>query len=212
MNSAVYWGVSGISSYIGGTYYLDRDSIGARRQRAIRGLLMISAINVGQWIYALIYQFSTGYDKANAPDPPINYSDGASFWAPFILFVYCGVADSLVQTYAYWIIGAISNNPKQLSMFVGYYKGVQSFGAALSWIIEANGASYRAQLLICSFLAVLFIPPTLMVAKNVKDKGSMTGPVGNNYADTPQDQIKAHRSQIHSSSQKRTPSSRAVIT
>jgi hypothetical protein len=73
----------------------------------------------------------------------------------------------------YWIIGAISNDPKELSMFVGYYKGVQSFGAAMSWIIEANGVSYRAQLLICSVLAVLFIPPTYVVAKCVKDKGSM---------------------------------------
>jgi hypothetical protein len=62
---------------------------------------MISIINVGQWVYALVYQFSTGYDKGNAPDPPIRFGDGAEFWAPFILFMYCGLADSLVQTYAY---------------------------------------------------------------------------------------------------------------
>jgi hypothetical protein len=134
---------------------------------------MISAINVGQWIYALAYQFSTGYDKNNAPDPPIHYSDGSDFWVPFILFCYCGLADSLVQTYAYWIIGAISNDPKQLSMYVGFYKGVQSFGAAMSWIIEANGVSYRVQLLICSVLAVLFIHPTYLVANDVRDKGSI---------------------------------------
>jgi hypothetical protein len=124
-----------------GAYYLDKESVGARCQRAIKGLLMISIINVGQWVYALVYQFSTGYDKGNAPEPPVRFGDGAEFWAPFILFMYCGLADSLVQTYAYWIIGAISNDPKQLSMLVGYYKGVQSFGAALSWIIEANGVS-----------------------------------------------------------------------
>jgi hypothetical protein len=173
LNSAIYWAISGVSSYIGGTYYLDRESVGARRQRAIRGLLVISAINVGQWIYALIYQFSTGYDKGNAPDPPINFADGGTFWAPFLLFVYCGLADSLVQTYAYWIIGSISNNPRELSMYVGYYKGVQSFGAALSWIIEAKGTSYRTQLVICSCLAVLFIPPTYVVATCVQDKGGM---------------------------------------
>ena len=180
LNSAIYWAISGVSSYIGGTYYLDRESVGARRQRAIRGLLVISAINVGQWIYALIYQFSTGYDKGNAPDPPINFADGGTFWAPFLLFVYCGLADSLVQTYAYWIIGSISNNPKELSMYVGYYKGVQSFGAALSWIIEANGTSYRTQLIICSCLAVLFIPPTYVVATCVQDKGGMrtSGAIG----------------------------------
>lgn len=173
LNSAIYWAISGISSCVCGTYYLDKESVGACHQRAIRGLFMISAINVGQWIYALAYQFSTGYDKNNAPDPPIHYSDGSDFWVPFILFCYCGLADSLVQTYAYWIIGAISNDPKQLSMYVGFYKGVQSFGAAMSWIIEANGVSYRVQLLICSVLAVLFIHPTYLVANDVRDKGSI---------------------------------------
>eukprot|EP00956_Cyclotella_meneghiniana_P012136 scaffold17228_cov49-Cyclotella_meneghiniana.AAC.1 len=58
-------------------------------------------------------------------------------------------------------------------MYVGYYKGVQSFGAALSWIIEAKGTSYRTQLVICSCLAVLFIPPTYVVATCVQDKGGM---------------------------------------
>lgn len=172
LNSAIYWAISGVSSYVCGTYYLDRESYGGRRQRAIRGLAMISAINIGQWMYAIIYQFSTGYDKGNQPDPPINYSDGAAYAAPMILFMYCGLADSLVQTYAYWIIGAISNSPKTLSRYVGYYKGIQSFGACLAWIIEAEGASYRTQLMICATLACLFIPPTYMVAKCVEDKGS----------------------------------------
>merc|ERR1712238_409174 len=116
-----------------------------------RGLAIISAVNVGQWLYAIIYQFSTGYDKGRAPDPPINFTDGGAYVAPMILFMYCGLADSLVQTYAYWIIGAISNSPRTLSRYVGYYKGVQSFGACL---------------------ACIFIPPTYMVAKCVEDKGS----------------------------------------
>lgn len=172
LNSALYWFISGVSSYVCGTYYLDRESLGGRRTRAVRGLFMISAINIGQWLYAICYQFGTGYDKGNAPDPPINFRDGGAYFAPMLLFMYCGLADSLVQTYAYWIIGAISNSPKTLSRYVGYYKGVQSFGACLAWIIEAEGTSYRAQLMICATLACLFIGPTYMVAKCVEDKGS----------------------------------------
>jgi MFS family permease len=172
LNSAIYWLISGVSSYVCGTFYLDRESLGGRRKRAISGLLLISAINIGQWVYAIVYQFSTGYDKGNAPEPLINYRDGGAYAAPMILFMYCGLADSFVQTYAYWIIGAISNSPKILSRYVGYYKGIQSFGACLAWIIEAEGASYRAQLIICTVLAVIFIPPTYMVAMEVQDKGS----------------------------------------
>jgi len=133
---------------------------------------MISLINLGQWLYAIIYQFSTGYDKGNGPVPLINFRDGGAYAAPMLLFMYCGLADSLVQTYAYWIIGAISNSPKTLSRYVGYYKGIQSFGACLAWIIEAEGASYRTQLLICSFLAAIFIPPTYAVARTIKEKGN----------------------------------------
>merc|ERR1712194_878018 len=66
----------------------------------------------------------------------------------------------------------MGNSPKTLSRYVGYYKGVQSFGACLAWIIEAEGTSYRAQLMICATLACLFIGPTYMVAKCVEDKGS----------------------------------------
>mmetsp|Transcript_7167 Transcript_7167/g.15511 ORF Transcript_7167/g.15511 Transcript_7167/m.15511 type:complete len:779 (-) Transcript_7167:258-2594(-) len=174
LNSALYWAISGVSSYVCGTYYLDRESLGGRRQRAIRGLVGISAINLGQWVYAIIYQFSTGYDKGNGPEPPINFRDGGAYAAPMFLFMYCGLADSLVQTYAYWIIGAISNSPKTLSRYVGYYKGIQSFGACLAWIIEAEGTSYRAQLMLCATLAVIFIPPTYTVATCVQDKGNDT--------------------------------------
>lgn len=70
-------------------------------------------------------------------------------------------------------VGAITNSPKTLSRYVGYYKGIQSFGACMAWIIEAEGTSYRAQLLICSALAVLFIPPTYMVATCIQDKGGV---------------------------------------
>jgi len=172
LNSSIYWAISGISSYVIGVYYLDREAIGGRRKRAIQGLILVSAINIGQWIYALIWQFTTGYDKGNQPSPLISFRDGGSYAVPLLLFMYCGLADSIVQTYAYWIIGAISNSPKQLSRYVGYYKGVQSLGACFAWIIEWQGALYKWQLVICFTLAVLFIPPTYVAATSIKDKGT----------------------------------------
>lgn len=158
-----------MGSYVLGRFFLDKESLGGRRKRAIRGLILVSTINLGQWAYATAYQFSTGYDKDNQPEERINFSDGATYAVPMILFMYCGLADSLVQTYAYWILGALSNDTKTLSGYVGYYKGVQSFGAAMAWLIEYNGVLYRWQLLICFALAAAFIPPTLLVALGVKD-------------------------------------------
>lgn len=94
-----------------------------------------------------------------------------------ILFVYCGLADSLVQTYAYWILGALTSCPSTLSRYVGYYKGVQSLGAMAAWLIEFYGVLYRWQLVICSVLAAAFIPPTLVVAAMVTDHGGAEGEV-----------------------------------
>jgi hypothetical protein len=56
LNSALYWFISGVSSYVGGKYYLDRESLGGRRTRAVHGLAIMSAINVGQWLYVIAYQ------------------------------------------------------------------------------------------------------------------------------------------------------------
>ena len=104
LNSALYWFVSGVGSYVLGRFFLDKESLGRRRKRAIRGLILVSVINLGQWTYATVYQFSTGYDKDNQPEVRINFSDGAAYAVPMILFIYCGLADSLVQTYAYWCV------------------------------------------------------------------------------------------------------------
>jgi len=41
------------------------------------------------------------------------------------------------QTYAYWVMGALSNDPRKLSYFAGFYKSIQSAGAAVAWRIDA---------------------------------------------------------------------------
>lgn len=48
------------------------------------------------------------------------------------------------QTYAYWLMGALSNDPRKLAYFAGFYKGIQSAGAAVVWRMDATGASFDA--------------------------------------------------------------------
>lgn len=48
------------------------------------------------------------------------------------------------QTYAYWMMGALSNEPRKLAYFAGFYKGIQSAGAAVVWRLDAAGYSYEA--------------------------------------------------------------------
>jgi hypothetical protein len=41
-----------------------------------------------------------------------------------LLYVFYGMLDATWQTYAYWLIGALSNDPHKLAYFAGYYKVV----------------------------------------------------------------------------------------
>lgn len=46
------------------------------------------------------------------------------------------------QTYAYWLMGALSNDPRKLAYFAGFYKGIQSAGAAVVWRMDATKAGF----------------------------------------------------------------------
>lgn len=42
-------------------------------------------------------------------------------------------------------MGAITNNGRKLANFVGFYKGIQSAGAAISFRIDARNVSFMAE-------------------------------------------------------------------
>jgi hypothetical protein len=41
-------------------------------------------------------------------------------------------------------MGALSNEPRKLAYFAGFYKSIQSAGAAVIWRVDALKAPYRA--------------------------------------------------------------------
>lgn len=86
-------------------------------------------------------------------------------WAmPGILFVLMGVTDALVQSYCLWLIGAHANEPDALSRYAGYYKGVQSAGAGVAWMLDALGVDFAPQLVICAVFSVVCAPLTMYLA------------------------------------------------
>jgi len=42
------------------------------------------------------------------------------------------------QTTAYWLMGAMSNDPAKLAHFTGFYKSIQSAGGAGAWRADAR--------------------------------------------------------------------------
>lgn len=117
------------------------------------------------------------YHPSACPDSPnalvgggqlIDFTDGR--WAvPGVLYMLMGISDAWIQSAVYWILGALSNSPSKLARYAGYYKGVQSLGAAVAWAIDASGTAYRTQLIINIVAAVVFIAPTYMLCSTIQE-------------------------------------------
>ncbi|ORX90814.1 hypothetical protein K493DRAFT_304583 [Basidiobolus meristosporus CBS 931.73] len=99
----------------------------------------------------------------------IDFIDHPSeFWPKFILYIFYGMCDAMLQTYAYWVMGALSNDSSVLARYAGYYKGIQSAGVVIAWRIDAVGTAFLTQLIINWGLFTLSLPFTYFVAREVK--------------------------------------------
>ncbi|EDK43990.1 hypothetical protein LELG_02169 [Lodderomyces elongisporus NRRL YB-4239] len=61
---------------------------------------------------------------------------------PVFLYIFYGLYDAIFQTYVLWTLGAMSNNPKKVALYAGFYKGIQSAGAAIAWRLDALRVPY----------------------------------------------------------------------
>ena len=66
----------------------------------------------------------------------------SAFVGRSLLYVLLGTLDAAWQTFAYWIMGAMSNDPSKLAFFTGFYKSIQSAGGATAWGLDADHKPY----------------------------------------------------------------------
>ncbi|ORX90816.1 hypothetical protein K493DRAFT_304585 [Basidiobolus meristosporus CBS 931.73] len=165
LNNALYWGSQMLGAYGLGAF-LDNPRFG-RRARAVYGLAIVGAIFSATWAGGLALQLQ--YTREDHPSN-IDFIDHPSeFWPKFILYIFYGMCDAMLQTYAYWVMGALSNDSSVLARYAGYYKGIQSAGAAIAWRIDAVGTAFLTQLIINWGLFTLSLPFTYFVAREVKE-------------------------------------------
>ncbi|KAF8168401.1 major facilitator superfamily domain-containing protein [Crassisporium funariophilum] len=129
LNNLVYWIAQIIGSLIIG-FLLDQKKI-SRRVRAFSGwgvcFLMVWVVHI--WAY--FYQ--KDYTRASVLTDPKITIESSGYAAYIWLYFLCGILDSMWQITAYWIMGAMSNDPAKLAHFAGLYKSIQSAGAAGIW-------------------------------------------------------------------------------
>ncbi|KAF9214215.1 hypothetical protein BGZ59_004142 [Podila verticillata] len=144
LNNIFYW-----FSQIGGSWSVARilDYQGVNRKtRSLWGLVMITACFVATWVSGVFFQ--KGYKITDAKG---NHD-------------YTGRL-----TYCYWLMGALSNDVNVFSRYAGFYKCIQSCGAAIAWRINAVVTPFMTELIICFALLVVSIPGALFLSMRIKD-------------------------------------------
>ncbi|ORX90579.1 MFS general substrate transporter [Basidiobolus meristosporus CBS 931.73] len=170
-NNAFYWGFQMIGAFALGTF-LDNPRFD-RRARALYGLAIVGAMFTATWGGGLALQLQ--YTREDHPKNIDFIDNPGAFWPKWLLYVFYGLCDAALQTYAYWLMGALSNDSTVLARYAGFYKGLQSAGGAIAWRIDAVNTAFLTQLIISWALFTVSLPFTYFIAKDVKETNHTQG-------------------------------------
>lgn len=139
-----------------------------RRTRGYCGLAVVVVMIIIIWSVALGWQvtftradFPTGGRKISYKDPGYK-GKGALYF-----FFYFG--DACYQALAYWIMSALTNDPFTLARFAGFYKALQSAGAAGSFGMDAVSTPFLNEHLASWILMLASFPLAFIVLRTVKE-------------------------------------------
>jgi len=136
LNSMLYWTSQIVGSLIMAVV-LDKKGV-SRRVRAFTGWTIVFVMVFVCHIWA--YEYQKDYTRESlaliAPEDRIDFSEKRYVGRVF-LYIFLGILDAMWQTTVYWMMGAMSNDPNKLAYFTGFYKSIQSAGAAGAWRADA---------------------------------------------------------------------------
>ncbi|KII94456.1 hypothetical protein PLICRDRAFT_101144 [Plicaturopsis crispa FD-325 SS-3] len=184
LNNLVYW-MSQVVGSLSIGLLLDQRRL-SRRVRAFSGCAILFCMVFIVHIWAYFYQRQvnhletsdlelTGCDReyTRASEPPDSHKMDVydhGYAAKIWLYIFCGLLDAMWQTTAYWVMGAMSNDPGKLAHFTGFYKSIQSAGAAGVWRADAVQVPYMSLFISTWVLLVAGLVFALpMIHMRVKD-------------------------------------------
>ncbi|KAJ5807975.1 hypothetical protein N7474_009244 [Penicillium riverlandense] len=145
LNSFLYWFAQIVAASIIGplldmTYF--RRTVRARGAWAVLFILTM-VIWGGGWAWQKNYTREsvdtkvTGFQVWDWTHP--------GYVGPMFLYFFYGFYDAAWQGVIYWYMGALSNSGRKGANFAGFYKGIQSAGAAVVWSMDFHHASFAAE-------------------------------------------------------------------
>ena len=123
--TALFYWLAQIFSALMFGWFLDLPAL-RRRHRALAGwALLFTLVNV-VWGGGLKAQL-TGIARPPKGVDPAAWNRGmdvydTDFTWYLLMYLFYGFLDAAWQTYAYWLMGALSNDPHKLAYFAGFYK------------------------------------------------------------------------------------------
>ncbi|KAK4489805.1 hypothetical protein RD792_000448 [Penstemon davidsonii] len=171
LNNIFYWAAQMIGSVFIG-YVMDF-SFKSRRARGLFGVGVVAVFGTAIWGGGLAKQLDyTRHDSLIKMD----FKDGPDYAGPFVLYFSYGLLDAMFQSMVYWVIGALADDSEVLSRYVGFYKGVQSAGAAVAWQIDSHNVPYLNELITnWALMTVSFPLLVVLIIKAVKDDDEVEG-------------------------------------
>lgn len=136
LNSMLYWASQIVGSLLM-VVILDKKNV-RRRIRAFSGwtfvFLLVFVVNI--WGYEYQKKYTRESLALIDPADRIDFTE-KQYVGKVFLYIFMGILDASWQTTVYWMMGAMSNDPSKLAYFTGFYKSIQSAGAAGAWRADA---------------------------------------------------------------------------
>ncbi|KAI7191530.1 hypothetical protein D0869_15408 [Hortaea werneckii] len=193
LNSTLYWSAQIIGAIVFG-FSLDFHKL----RRTIRAKIAWTALLVlTMAVWGGGYAFQLRYTRAEATQEDyvkMDWTDGRKYIGPMFLYIFYGFFDAAWQTTVYWFMGAMTNNSRKLANFAGFYKGIQSAGAAIMWRLDGLPSPPTYMSLFASCWALL--AGSLIVASPVliwKIKDTTPADEDVRFSDETAEEVAGHR-------------------
>ncbi|KAJ7638519.1 MFS general substrate transporter [Roridomyces roridus] len=174
LNSMLYWLAQIVGSLVMAVI-LDMKNV-RRRTRAYLGWALVFAMVFV--IHGWGYSYQKNYTRESIKDMVLIDLKDKEYVGRVFLYIFMGLLDSMWQTNVYWLMGAMSNDPSKLAYFAGFYKSIQSAGAAGIWRADAIGTPFMnvfASTWALSVAGLLFALP--MIHLRVKEHTELSDEV-----------------------------------
>ncbi|KAI9506936.1 hypothetical protein GGI25_000036 [Coemansia spiralis] len=168
-NNLLYWLSQIIGSYML-SLLLDYTQW-PRRKRGIYAMVVMAVSFNAVWGCTLIIQmrYTKGGDATDYPGGLVDFKETSRAAGPIVLYFFMGMVDSWYQNIAYWVIGTLTNDACITARYIGFYKGIQSMGAAISWQLSARKLPFMNQLIGNWALLVISLPTMMYTVIQIKE-------------------------------------------